>query len=173
MKLFCRKCSWRSTPTPTTTANPHRRLLKALEDKAPVRRGAAAEALGLGPIGANLPAVEKLLKDDQPAVRLQTALALAGGAGDREAVPVLIELINQAGGDVSSAAEDYLLRTAAEHGPADLPAGDASRGKRRNLWAAWWKQNGDHVTLAERYARRPASSAISATRCSSSQTIAT
>jgi HEAT repeat protein len=127
-------------------------LLKALEDKAPVRRGAAAEALGLGPIGANLPAVAKLLKDDQPAVRLQAALALAGGARDHEAVPVLIELINQAGGDVSIMAEDYLLRTAAEHGPADLPAGDAARGKRRDLWAAWWKANGERVTLVERYA---------------------
>jgi HEAT repeat protein len=126
-------------------------LLRALEDKAPVRRGAAAEALCLGPIGAELPAVKKLLKDDQPAVRLQAALALAG-ARDRDAVPVLIELINQAGGDVSNSAEEYLLRMAAEHGPADLPTGESARGKRRDLWASWWKDKGDQVALVDRYA---------------------
>jgi HEAT repeat protein len=127
-------------------------LLKALDDKVTVRRGAAAEALCLGPIGANLPTVIKLLKDDQPAVRLQAALALAGGAHDRDAVPVLIDLINQPGGEWCNAAEDYLVRMAAEHGPADLPAGDSARAKRRDLWAAWWKENGDRVALVDRYA---------------------
>ncbi|HBI41825.1 MAG TPA: hypothetical protein DDY78_03085 [Planctomycetales bacterium] len=127
-------------------------LLKALEDKAPVRRGAAAEALSLGPIGDNLSAVKKLLKDGEPAVRLQAALALAGGARDRDAVPALIALIDQPGGDHSSAAEEYLLRMAAEHGPHDLPAGDGARAKRRDLWAAWWKEKGEHVALVDRYA---------------------
>ncbi len=127
-------------------------LLKALDDKAAVRRGAAAEALCLGSTGANLPAVKKLLKDDQPAVRLQAALALAGGIRDRDAVPVLIDLINQTSGDTSSAAEEYLLRIAAEHGPADLPAGDSARAKRSDLWTAWWKDNGDRVALVDRYA---------------------
>src|SRR5207248_10099654 len=54
-----------------TDGKPSPALLKALEDKAAVRRGAAAEALCLGPLGDNLAAVKKLLKDDQPAVRLQ------------------------------------------------------------------------------------------------------
>ncbi len=131
-------------------------LVAALADKAPVRRGAAAEALGLGPIGpVESAAVKNLLKDEQPSVRLQAALALAGGgAHDRAAVPVLIDLINQPAGDRDrdGAAEEYLLRLAADHGPADLPAGDAARGKRRDLWAAWWKENSERVALVSRYA---------------------
>ena len=127
-------------------------LVKALGDKAAVRRGAAAEALCLGPLGDNLPAVKKLLEDEQPAVRLQAALGLAGGAHDRDAVPVLIALIDEPNGDVCGQAEEYLLRLAAEHGPVDLPAGDAARAKRRDLWAAWWKENGERVALVDRFA---------------------
>ena len=70
-------------------------LVKALEDKAAARRGAAAEALCFGPLGDNLPAVKKLLTDDDRPVRLQAALALAGGPHDRDAVPVLIGLIDE------------------------------------------------------------------------------
>jgi hypothetical protein len=67
-------------------------------------------------------------------------------------VPALIALIDQPAGDHSGAAEEYLLRMAAEHGPHDLPAGDGVRAKRRDLWAAWWKENGERVTLVDRYA---------------------
>jgi HEAT repeat protein len=144
VQLALNACAYDGAPSPA--------LLKALEDKAPVRRGAAAEALGLGPIGDNLPAVKKLLKDSDPAVRLQAALALAGGARDRDAVPVLIAMIDQPAADRNGAAEEYLARLAAEHGPADLPAGDGARTKRRDLWAAWWKENGERVALVGRYA---------------------
>jgi hypothetical protein len=85
-------------------------------------------------------------------VRLQAALALAGGARDRDAVPVLIALIDQPAADRNGTAEEYLVRLAAEHGPADLPAGDSARPKRRDLWAAWWKENGSRVALVGRYA---------------------
>ncbi len=128
-------------------------LVKALEDKAAVRRGAAAEALCVGPLGENLAAVKKLLKDDQAAVRLQAALALAGGAHDRDAMPILIALIGEQNGDQSGAAEEYLLRLAADHGPLNLPVGDGdARARRRDLWAAWWKDNGERVALVDRYA---------------------
>ena len=126
-------------------------LVKALEDKAPARRGAAAEALCLGPLGDNLPAVKKLLTDPKPEVRLQAALALAGGPHDREAVPVLIALVADPRGDPNGQAEEYLDRLAANHGPLDLPSGDAARDKRRDLWAAWWKVNGERVALVDRY----------------------
>jgi HEAT repeat protein len=136
-----------------TEGKPSPALVKALEDKAAVRRGAAAEALCLGPLGDNLPAVKKLLKDDQPAVRLQAALALAGGPRDRDAVPVLVALIGELNSDQSGSAEDYLLRMAADHGPLNLPVGDGdARAKRRDLWAAWWKDNGERVALVDRYA---------------------
>ena len=127
-------------------------LVKALDDKAAVRRGAAAEALCVGPLGENLAAVKRLLKDDQAAVRLQAALALAGGPHDRDAVPVLIALVGEANGDQSGLAEDYLMRLAADHGPLNLPVGDDARGKRRDLWAGWWKDYGERVALVDRYA---------------------
>ena len=127
-------------------------LVKALGDKAAVRRGAAAEALCVGPLDDNLPAVKKLLADEQPTVRLQAALGLAGGPHDRDAVPVLIALVGEPNGDVSGQAEDYLLRVAADHGPVELPAGDGGdRGKRRDRWAAWWKDNGERVALVDRF----------------------
>ena len=136
-----------------TDGKPAPSLVKALEDKAAVRRGAAAEALCVGPLGENLAAVKKLLKDDQAAVRMQAALALAGSARDRDAVPVLIALIGEANGDLSGAAEEYLARLAADHGPLNLPIGDGdARAKRRDLWAAWWKDNGERVALVDRYA---------------------
>ena len=49
-------------------------LLKALNDKVGVRRGAAAAALCRRGAGANLPAVKKLFKDADPEVRLYAAL---------------------------------------------------------------------------------------------------
>ena len=128
-------------------------LVKALEDKDAVRRGAAAEALCLGPLGDNLPAVKKLLTDPEASVRLQAALALAGGPHDRDAVPVLIALVADPRGDPNGEAEAYLLRLAADHGPLDLAPGDdaPARGKRRDLWAAWWKDKGERVTMVDRY----------------------
>jgi len=124
-------------------------LVKALGDKAAVRRGAAAEALCAGPLGDNLPAVKKLLADEQAAVRLQAALGLAGGPHDRDAVPVLIALVGEPNGDASGQAEDYLLRVAADRGPSNLPVGDGAT--RRDRWAAWWKDNGERVALVDRF----------------------
>ncbi len=128
-------------------------LVRALADKAEIRRGAAAEALCLGPLGDNLPAVKNLLTDPSPAVQLQTALALAGGPHDRDAVPVLIGLIGERrlNSDQAASAEEYLSRLAANHGPAKLPPGEGAREKRRDLWADWWKTNSNRVALVDRY----------------------
>lgn len=135
-----------------TDGKPAPALVKALGDKAAVRRGAAAEALCVGPLGDDLPAVKKLLADEQPAVRLQAALGLAGGPHDRDAVPVLIALVGEPNGDVSDQAEEYLQRLAADHGPLELPVGEGARATRRDRWAAWWKDNGERVALVDRFA---------------------
>src|SRR5262249_56389320 len=65
-------------------------VVRALEDSLAVRRGAAAEALARRGGSEHRPALRKLLEDTDPGVRLRVGLALVG-AGDREAVPALIE----------------------------------------------------------------------------------
>src|SRR6185437_15303557 len=69
-------------------------VVRALTDEQGARRAAAAEALCLGGDRERLPTIRKLLSDSEPAVRLKTALALAG-IRERAAVPVLIELIGE------------------------------------------------------------------------------
>jgi hypothetical protein len=124
-------------------------LARHLDDKSPFRRAAAAVALCQGPLGNNLPAVKKLLEDKDLNVRMQTALSLAG-ARQREAVPVLIALVQELPEGKAFAVDEYLTRLAADKKPAGLPEGDGQRAKRRELWEAWWKEKGDQVTLVDR-----------------------
>jgi HEAT repeat protein len=126
-------------------------VVKALDDKLPQRRAAAAEALASGPMGDLQPAVRKLLADPDANVRFQVALALAG-ARDKEAVPVLIALVNELPSERSYVIEDYLRKLAGTRVAADLPQGDDNRGKRRDAWAAWWAADGARVELPERAA---------------------
>ncbi len=128
---------------------PDAALARHLEDKSPFRRAAAAVALCQGPLGDNLPTVRKLLGDKDLNVRMQTALSLAG-AREREAVPVLIALVEELPEGKSLPVEEYLTRMAADKKPATLPEGEAQRGKRRELWAAWWKEKGAQVALVDR-----------------------
>jgi HEAT repeat protein len=129
---------------------PNAALVKALGDKAARRRGAAAEALCMGPLGDNAAAVKKLLKDADARVQLQAALALAG-TRDADAVPVIIDAIGAMPPEQSEQAEEYMRRVAAERPPLDLPAGDDNRGKRKAAWETWWKANSAKVALVDRY----------------------
>jgi HEAT repeat protein len=123
-------------------------VVRALDDPGADRRAAAAEAVcQVG--GEHLPAVRRLLADPDPAVRLRVALALAG-AGQREAVPVLIDLVGELPAAQGALAEDYLLRLAGDRSPS-MPAGDgAARKKRRDAWAAWWAGAGAKVPMVAR-----------------------
>jgi hypothetical protein len=129
-------------------------VVRGLTEPFGPRRAAAAEALCLSGDREHLAAVRKLLRDGDSAVRLKTALALAG-IQEREAVPVLINLIGELPSAQSAPAEEYLLRVALDRAPANLPPGDGNRGenrkKRHDAWADWWKANGDHVALVDRY----------------------
>lgn len=131
---------------------PEPAVVRGLSDPQGARRAAAAEALCLGGDRAHLPAIRKMLTDREPAVRLKVALALAG-TGQREAVPALIDLLGQLPVTEMEPAEEYLQRLAGDHPPTNLPNGDdnASRKKRQQAWAAWWKANGERVRLVERY----------------------
>ncbi len=127
-------------------------VVRALTDALGVRRAAAAEALCLSGDREHLPVIRKLLHDTDPAVRLKTALALAGSR-ERDAVPTLIDLVGELTTAQSEPAEEYLHRLAGDRPPADLPVGDdaTNRKKRRDAWADWWKAHGEHVRLVDRY----------------------
>jgi HEAT repeat protein len=121
-------------------------LLAALADKRPLLRAVAAEALVQGASDKELAEVRKLLKDADPKVRLQTALALAGQR-DREAVPVLINLVGDSA-DQATPAEEFLTRLAGEDAPiGDAGTDETARGKRKEAWAKWWKEKGDKVRM--------------------------
>jgi HEAT repeat protein len=131
---------------------PEPAVVCALSDAQAARRAAAAEALCLGGDRAHLPMLRKMLNDPEPSVRLKVALALAG-AGQRDAVPTLLELLGELSSTEAEPAEEYLQRLAGDHAPTNLPSGDdnTARKKRQQAWAAWWKANGTRVQLVERY----------------------
>jgi HEAT repeat protein len=123
-------------------------VLKGLEDKSVIRRIAAAEALCRPGTAYPQAAVRKLLKDTEPGVRLRVALALAA-VHDKEAVPVVIACLTDLSAEESQPAEDLLQRLAQGGGPKEeAGSGDDARKKRRDAWAAWWKENGAKVDMA-------------------------
>jgi HEAT repeat protein len=125
-------------------------LVKALDDKIGVRRGAAAVALCRRGAGANLPAVKKLFKDSDMEVRLSAAQAVLTAARDKDAVPVLIDLLARLPVDRVWEAEELLTLLAGDKGPSVAVNGDAAaREKARDAWAAWWTNNRDTVDLAK------------------------
>jgi len=97
-----------------------------------------------------LPALHKMLKDRDPQVRQKVALALAN-AGDKEAVPTLIALVNEVPVEQSGPAEDYLLKLARDGAPKEMPEGDEGRKKRSEMWQAWWKANESKVVMVDRF----------------------
>jgi hypothetical protein len=124
-------------------------LMKALTDKLGVRRAAAAEALCRAGATEARAEVRKLLQDPEPLVRLQVGLALAS-AKDRDAVPVLIDLLAQLPREQSWQTEDILLRLAGDKAPSTALGDDsATREKCRSAWAEWWRDQGPKVDLAK------------------------
>lgn len=124
-------------------------LAAALSDRVLQRRAVAAEALAAEATRwpDYLPALRKLLRDPEPAVRFRTALALAPLA-ERATVPTLIDLLDRLPDEQTLQAEDVLRRLAGDKAPAADPgAGGATRRKVRDGWSAWWKENEATVDL--------------------------
>ncbi len=125
-------------------------LVKALNDKIGVRRGAAAVALCKRGAGDELPAVKKLFKDADPDVRLRAALAVLTLARDKDAVPVLIGVLADLPADRVWEPEEMLTFLAGDKGPSVSVAGDAAaRKKAADAWARWWADNSAAVDLAK------------------------
>jgi outer membrane protein assembly factor BamB/HEAT repeat protein len=132
---------------------PEPALVKALEDKLPAKRAAAADVLCRAGVKAELPAVHKLLQDRDAHVRLRAALGLVPH-NDKEAVSTLIRLLGELNEDEAWPAADLLARLAGEQSPAVSLGTDAeSRKHCQEAWARWWQQNQAKVDLA--HAARP------------------
>src|SRR5262249_46971489 len=118
-------------------------LLGALADKTPAKRAAAGIALARAGQSA-LPAVHKLLKDPKPQVRLRVGLALAQ-AKQKDAVPVLIALLEELPAGECGELEELLYTLADESAPDVYPDGSPeSRKKFRIAWDGWFqKHKGD------------------------------
>lgn len=124
-------------------------LVAALADKESIRRSVAAEALCRGGGPAVRADVKKLLADADPMVR-QTAAAALTLAGEKDAVPVLIDLLGELTGAQAWASQDLLLQLAGDKAPPGVP-GDKpeDRKKYRDAWAAWWKANAQSADLVK------------------------
>jgi HEAT repeat protein len=123
-------------------------LAAALTDRAAIRRGVAAEALA--EVGGNQhrPALRKLLQDSEEMVRFRVALRLAP-RGEKQAVGVLIDLIDHVADEQVWQIEELLRRLAGDSPPAtELGTTPADRRKCREAWAAWWKANEARADLA-------------------------
>lgn len=119
--------------------------LRCLASPVPAQRTAAAVALCR--CGASA-AVRRLLQDREANVRLPVARELAI-AGDREAVPVLVDLLAQLPAEQAEQAEELLYRLAGPQAPAaPLGRDTASQQKCRNAWQLWWREHGEHVAMA-------------------------
>ncbi|MBI1917111.1 MAG: HEAT repeat domain-containing protein [Planctomycetes bacterium] len=123
-------------------------LKTALTDKEGLRRALAIEAL----IRAKeLPgkAAHKFLADGNPLVQLRAAQALAD-RGDREAVPVLIDVLPSVTLPLAWEAENILTRLAGDQAPqVSLGEGADARKAARDAWQRWWKEHGAKVDLAK------------------------
>jgi HEAT repeat protein len=120
-------------------------LLRALTDDVPQVRAVAAEALAQGGGKEGRRAARELLHDRSPSVRLCVALAVAR-AGDKDAVPVVIDLLTLLPDEEVGEAEEMLYQLAGDT-PPETVAGAKSddKKKRRDVWDAWWKSNAERM----------------------------
>lgn len=125
-------------------------LVAALNDRHPVRRAAAGEALCRAKAEGQKQEIEKLLKDPEPAVRFRVAVALTM-ASDRTAVQELIDLLVPLPQALAWQAEDVLFRLSSGHEPPAVSLGSdpASRKKARDAWDQWWRRHGKQIDLAK------------------------
>ena len=94
--------------------------------------------------------MRRLLADAQPLVRLRTAQGLLA-ARNREAIPILLALLDTAPVELAWQAEELLHCVAGETAPESVLAlgGAAARKKCRDDWETWWRQQGARVDLTK------------------------
>lgn len=117
---------------------PEPALVAALDDRVPARRAGAVQALIRSAPADERPPLRRYLRDPEPVVRLEAALALAG-AREKDAVPVLIDLLTELPAERGWRVEDVLCQLAGDDAPSvALGTDEAGRRKCRDAWRAWW-----------------------------------
>jgi hypothetical protein len=123
-------------------------VVEGLSDRRPARRAAAGIALTRAGAG-KLPALHKLLQDPKPQVRLGVGLALVQ-AGQKEALPVLIALLEELPEAKVGEVEHMLYTLAGDKAP-EAPAelwGEA-RKKYRAAWDDWYRAHKNSLDLGK------------------------
>jgi hypothetical protein len=114
-------------------------LIEALTDKSPVKRAAAGAALCPARLPDVMPSVRKQLNDRDAHVRLRVGLALAS-QGEKDAVPILIRLLDELPWSDTDPIMNMLERLAGASLPAIIYGPDAeAHHKYREAWESWWK----------------------------------
>jgi hypothetical protein len=131
-------------------------LTKALQEKSPIRRAAAGEALCRADFVRQKDAVQRLLRDPEAEVRFRVAMALIH-AGQREAVPALINVLPDVSQVLAWQGEDVLLRLADGREPPAVSFGPdpAARRKAQSAWTSWWQVHGAMADPAKLNTRPP------------------
>lgn len=121
-------------------------LIDALKDRNALRREAAALALARVDAPGVRPALRGLLTDPERLVRQRVAMALAR-LGEKEAIPVLIEQMDQPLSPAFGHVEEVLMQLAGPRSPHLADEGEAARQRYRQAWQAWWKEHAARADL--------------------------
>ncbi|MFO0877305.1 MAG: HEAT repeat domain-containing protein [Gemmataceae bacterium] len=123
-------------------------VLAQLRDRDASRRLVAAAAILQARQPEYLPLVRALLRDEDPEVKQELGLILAT-RGEREAIPALIQALEQPITPRYGQIEELLIRLAGEKAPVLEDDDEKSRQAYRQAWDKWWKDQGPRVDLAE------------------------
>ncbi len=123
-------------------------LTAAWQAPDPERRGAAALVLARAGTADQQAALYRGLGKAPPRIRLRVAQGSIL-AGDRRAVPVLIDLLGEGPLELAEEAENLLWHLAGPQSPrVFLGPEPGDRRRCREGWARWWAARGDGLALA-------------------------
>jgi hypothetical protein len=123
-------------------------IVEAIKDKESRRRAAVAHVLGHAEPTHRKPLAGQLADPDL-LVRYHAAASLFR-AREKQAMPALIALLEDAPLPLAWRAEDWLVRVAGEKSPvlSGEPSELAQRKKWRKSWEDWWSGNKEQINLA-------------------------
>jgi outer membrane protein assembly factor BamB len=124
-------------------------IFEALVDKNAAKRAAAGVVLARSGGEEHRAAVRKMLEDADPNVRLHVGLTLVSQK-EKDAIPVLIDLLAKLPQEEIWPIEDILYRLAQDKAPTvdSGPDGESAKSY-RDAWAKWWQANEDKIDLAK------------------------